>query len=404
MSAINNKTILHVTGMFRSGTTLVARMLNTHSEISLASDPLFEFFKAFRNELFIQNNIENIDLDAPLDKNFKSQNAEINKKFENINFDLEVKNTDLVELSNNIKKRSEPFSPIYSSQLKPFFEKNFREILNSTLKTIEKSYHKENGKILGFKTVWAEQFTPTLLNEFKNRSKVIFIIRDPRAVIASNYVKTDRRYPLEFLIRQWRKSICYAILYTKIISKFKNDSLLVKYEELILKPEQEIEKICDFLGIKFEKELLKPSNYKDGNNELWKQNTSYAHGKNQFNTKSIDKWKDVLSDEILKFVEFTCKLEMNLLNYELRFGEKEIEEVEYPKDDFSTLAKWIKKYYPEKLINNKKWNQEIKKDEMIRNLHYKKGIIGKIDDLDTIENYFIDKRYFSYIVNEGKNE
>ena len=395
----NGKIILHVTGMFRSGTTLVARMLNAHPKIILASDPLFEFFKTFRNEIFLQNNIKINDLDRPLDSNFKLQNRIKNEKFEKINFDVDIKFTDLNELTEKIKNRSQPYSPIYSSLLKPFSGKNFRLILESALKTIEKSYHKDNSKVLGFKTVWTEQFASTILNEFNGSSKVIFIIRDPRAVVASNFVKTDRRYPLEFLIRQWRKSVCYAILYSKIIKKFKHNSLIIKYEDLVSRPDQITRKITDFLGVEYDNILMDPSKYKNGNNEPWQQNTSYSHAKNQFNTKSIDKWKDVLDKEIIKFIEFSCYPEIRYLKYNMILEEKLSEEVNYPKDDFSTLAEWVKKYYPKDLINDKNWIQKIEKDEKFRNICFQEGISGKTFDTQVIEDYFIDSRYFSHIIN-----
>ncbi|MFW6289777.1 MAG: sulfotransferase [Mariniphaga sp.] len=38
-----------ITGMFRSGTTLLARMLNTHKDIACASDPFRPFFNCFRD-------------------------------------------------------------------------------------------------------------------------------------------------------------------------------------------------------------------------------------------------------------------------------------------------------------------------------------------------------------------
>ena len=40
-----------VTGMFRSGTTLLAIMLQNHSRLRIPTDPLSNLFKAFRNEV-----------------------------------------------------------------------------------------------------------------------------------------------------------------------------------------------------------------------------------------------------------------------------------------------------------------------------------------------------------------
>ena len=43
---------LFITGLFRSGTTFLARALNAHPELSVASDPYFEFWKLLRNKWY----------------------------------------------------------------------------------------------------------------------------------------------------------------------------------------------------------------------------------------------------------------------------------------------------------------------------------------------------------------
>ena len=49
-----------ITGMFRSGTTLVSRMFHSHPEIACASDPFAPVFKMFRNQFSIQS--ENLSI------------------------------------------------------------------------------------------------------------------------------------------------------------------------------------------------------------------------------------------------------------------------------------------------------------------------------------------------------
>ena len=66
---IRNQRPLLLTGMFRSGTTLFAYMLNANKNINLVSDPFAPFFKSFRNfyakkifKKFDTNIIYNADL------------------------------------------------------------------------------------------------------------------------------------------------------------------------------------------------------------------------------------------------------------------------------------------------------------------------------------------------------
>ena len=58
-----------ITGMFRSGTTLISRMFQSLPEIACASDPYVPLFKEFRN---VSDKIENLkwflqDLELPHD-------------------------------------------------------------------------------------------------------------------------------------------------------------------------------------------------------------------------------------------------------------------------------------------------------------------------------------------------
>ena len=60
------KTKLFVTGMFRSGTTMLARMLASHGDMAFASDPFSRIFKSLRNSL-AEHTGQEIDPASPLD-------------------------------------------------------------------------------------------------------------------------------------------------------------------------------------------------------------------------------------------------------------------------------------------------------------------------------------------------
>lgn len=393
----NYESIIFESGMFRSGTTLLARILNTHSQITFAADIMVELFRFFRNELYHQHSIEIPKSNYPIEHNFKSKNIKLKKQIENSNLDLNIKFIDLKELFERTQNYSSIHSEIFSEKLDSLTGNNFLEIFNKLLMNIHDSYSKQNSKVLGFKTVWCDQFVPVFLNQFKEKGKAIFVIRDPRAVIASNYVKNDHRYPLEFLIRHWRKSVCYAILYNKIDTKFSNRTLIVKYEDLIAEPKIEIKKILDFVGLSFEQELLDPTQYKDGQNKQWEQNTSYGDPSLKLNTENINKWEKALPDNVKKFIEFSCLPEMLLLGYKPRFFTLENlpEKIEYPPDDYSKFAQWIKEFYSQNIIEDKKWIEQIGFDESKRMKIFRESE----PELEEIDEYFIDKRFHQYLVN-----
>jgi len=401
------QTYLFTTGMFRSGTTFLARILNTHSKIVLAADILIEFIKAFRNEVYFINNIT-IDFPSrPLESNFKLQHKVIANQIENGNFELKLQFTNLSELTAKTKKYALTFSELYSNNLELLKGSNYFEIFNQLLNTIDKTYGKEGSTVLGFKSAWSEQFVPTFLNQFPQKGKVLFIIRDPRGVIASNYFQGDTRYPLEFLVRQWRKSVCYAILYSKILEKYRDKCLMIKYEDLVSDPKFTIQKITQFLNLQFEADLLDPSKFKNGKNEEWQQNTSYGEPQGKFNKSSMEKWKNVLNANIQRFIEHTCFPELKLLNFRTKFVNIDNiqDEIPYPGDNYKCLAEWIKEFYPINKIEDQKWKIQIQEDEKKRNSIFYSGIKNGDSELykSEIDDYFIDKRFFKFLIENLNN-
>ena len=93
---------LFVTGMFRSGTTLLARSLGAHPKIISASDPYFEFFKHIRN-IFYGNIFAKLhDPKSPLDDNFLKLPF-LKSDFRNAFPDIYFNNEDIKTLINNVK-------------------------------------------------------------------------------------------------------------------------------------------------------------------------------------------------------------------------------------------------------------------------------------------------------------
>ena len=60
-----NQRPLLLTGMFRSGTTLFAYMLNANKNINLISDTFAPFFKVFRN-FYAKKYFKKFDPESPL--------------------------------------------------------------------------------------------------------------------------------------------------------------------------------------------------------------------------------------------------------------------------------------------------------------------------------------------------
>ena len=112
-------------------------------------------------------------------------------------------------------------------------------------------------------------------------------------------------------------------------------------------PEQESRRICTFLGIDFDPVLLSPDGFKDGQNRAWSQNTSYQVGGSGFNTKSLEKWKEVLQPGQVRVLEYLCRFEMPLLGYDVTCASNSLSAAELAKGldgDDVPFAQWIQPY------------------------------------------------------------
>ena len=331
--------------MFRSGTTLIARLLNAHPKITIASDPFAKLFKAFRNRCL---NDHDINENEPLSDYFydKEKQRQLDKVHQISNFFVDTGSLDLSALRKTIVAASSPFSPLIKDHIHELKGKSFKELFDTGFKIVDKTYGSKKATYTGIKEVWVGEFSYHFLNSYKD-SKVINIVRDPRGVCASK-IASGESYPLLFLGRQWRKLACCDIYYRNYIFNNKN-YLNIKYEDLITSPHSTIKLICDFLNIEFDDALTDPCNFKDGKGEPWTQNSSYEKTSSQsFNTTTTTKWKETLSFRQISHIETLCCPEMlyygykpynnleNLAKFSTRFAEDNFKE--------KPFAAWIKPY------------------------------------------------------------
>jgi len=358
----NQMNNLFISGMFRSGTTFLARALNTHENLIVASDPYFEFFKHTRN-LFYRGKIQGYDEDHPLEDYCFHQEEALVQEFHDSFFTIEYDQEQIDILKEKIKKRVVLFSPLiipFVNQLNPG---TVEEVLSSLNKIVRDAYPKENPIYVGTKHVWTDEFIGLLTKNENLSYKSIHLIRDPRGVVASSKKSVDGGYPMLFLIRQWRKSVAYVIA-----NRNNKNVLIMRYEDLISSPEDKFREISEFLEIEYHEDFLNVSKYKDGSGEPWYQNSSYTkYEKGQsINTKSITSWKEVLNHDEVDIIESLCNREMRYLKYEVE-GKVEVpmQAIQNYESQNNRIDDWIRKYdfdfTPERI------EEEVTRTKMLNN-------------------------------------
>lgn len=297
-----------LTGMARSGTTLVEKLLCNHQELSILSQP-FPY-------LFIE--LKKLFLRAKGINEYYVLNETINSGYELKEFNSFLKSFQIT------KENAETiFNAMtnYSGQLSKsnpalnFKSKNFIELFNTLVKDLSCN---NNAFLFGSKEILCEEFLPCMT---KNNIKVIIIVRDPRDVLSSANYPLKEKYlgvkkPTLFLLKTWRKSVDFI----KYLNKSKNFHFL-KYEDLVQNPYNELKKITDLLNVdSFENNYFDKGIF-DQNKQLWKGNSSSDTNRSFISLDSVGAFKNTLSKEEIAYTEAICKREMLWLGYDFQVEE-----------------------------------------------------------------------------------
>lgn len=126
--------------------------------------------------------------------------------------------------------------------------------------------------ILGDKTLTHLYHVETLLQWFP-QAKIIHLFRDPRAILASEWVRRMKRYPRRsyLCIRTGKLVYSFMIvvhmtvawlyaarLHRKYQEQYPQNYYLLKFEDLVGNAESSVRELCGFLEIDYDPMMLKP--------------------------------------------------------------------------------------------------------------------------------------------------
>ncbi|AGB42134.1 sulfotransferase family protein [Halobacteroides halobius DSM 5150] len=285
--------IAFIVGTGRCGTTILSKVLNAHSKICIP------------HELQIICGIGNGD---------RLYEKYIKNEFMNYTAD------DFIRLINkSCPYYFEDFFDYYHHFKELHYpQTDLRKLLKDLFDHICYSYDKE---IFIEQTPWYGQCLD-VLKELFPKMKVIHMVRDGRDV-ALSFVKTPWwSNDINENLLQWEKEV------NKIHGfGLNNDEIFleIRYEDLILNPEIELEKITNFLEVSFERNIMNPKELIDYS-KLFKNNiknhTSKEYKKwdkkkdNVFFKESVYSWKSNLG---VNFNNIPVKVKESLvkLGYEI---------------------------------------------------------------------------------------
>lgn len=163
--------------------------------------------------------------------------------------------------------------------------------------------------VVGHKTTMAEQIVlPLLIAEPELR--VVGIVRDPRDVLRSAARRFPDEAPFDILSR-WRVG-ARALELAQTHEPTAERVLVVRYEDLVGDPDSTLSRLGDFLGLDH---LAVPDHLTDhGSN--WESNSSFgSEGAGVVRTNTLHRSADPRVDQL---VEFVLREQMSWFGYDLR--------------------------------------------------------------------------------------
>jgi hypothetical protein len=308
------RTPFFVIGLARSGTNLVARMLDRHPKASVALDPFMPVFRSLRDAIVRES------ADKRLQRRYTPRLPFQDYYFDSLapalldsvlaaNLDMNVGASELEFLRNACAERAALESPSLAMHMEKLSGQTYAGLFDSMIALL--ADQNPEAQWVGCKEVWIEDFVPVLARALPN-SRFIAIERDPRAIIAS-LLALSQASPSQFAhipsyARHWRKGIALNRRYQRdadITGRFH----LVNYESVVADAEGNAHALCNFLGLDFWPGMTNLS--EDG----WTGNSGYAHAGRDVYVDSLERWRVSLGPDIVAAVDYLCAPEMRLTDY-----------------------------------------------------------------------------------------
>lgn len=273
-----NQDLFFIVGRGRSGTSLLQTILNQNHQIAIAPEAQFIMYlwKRYHNKG---------KLDISAKENF-IKDLWKEKRLQNWNLDAEALETFILNLAPE--------------------KSTFPELCKQVYIQYAKSLNKKKGFICGDKNPHYALFINRLMVVYP-KAKFIYLIRDPRPNILSYQNVDFDLQSLPALAKRWN---LYNKAVLKQAEKFSEKFLCVKFEDLLQSPKEELQKICQFLGVSYHPEMLEF--YKK--EQEWK--TSFRRNlSTPLDPSKIDSWRKKMTREDATKVETICAQLMDRFKY-----------------------------------------------------------------------------------------
>ena len=153
-----------------------------------------------------------------------------------------------------------------------------------------------------------------ILSRFPH-AKLLVTLRDPRAILATQIAlektRKTKRFSVYYVIAHWRVAAKLA----RRVRAGDVSGLFVQFEQLLSEPATVMKDVCDYLDINFDPEVvLKPTKI----GEPWAGNSAAQVAFSKVSAEPASRWQQELSEDEIGWVEWHCRDLMSEFGYEPR--------------------------------------------------------------------------------------
>jgi len=150
-------------------------------------------------------------------------------------------------------------------------------------------------------------------------AKLMVTLRDPRAILATQIAlekaRQTKRFSIYYVIAHWRAAAKLA----RRVRAGDVPGLFVQFEQLVRDPVNIMKNVCEYLEIQFDPDVvLTPTKI----GELWGGNSAVQTAFSQVSPEPASRWEKELSEDEIGWVERHCRDLMPEFGYQPRLSQR----------------------------------------------------------------------------------
>ena len=152
-------------------------------------------------------------------------------------------------------------------------------------------------------------------------ARLLVTLRDPRAILATQIAlektRQTKRFSVYYVIAHWRVAARLA----RRVRAGDVGGLFVQFEQLVSEPTAVMQKVCDYLEIDFDPEIvLNPTKI----GEPWGGNSAAQIAFSEISAEPASRWEKELSGDEIGWIEWHCHDLMPEFGYEPRLSSRKL--------------------------------------------------------------------------------